>query len=195
MGKHRCRENTRSERVSDDCVCNTVRRIVDVQDEAGGNGNDCAGCDRSIHQLLSGNAGPVNTTIPFILFCDGTCEAFVGSGVYQSSTGYNRKNFFGCVESPIFRAKQFVKGSNCCVRLELLVPVTEGCDVPVCPMDTISTVCPFFPTDDPITGFQATGICLTIDLNHFVGITCLDAITPFPASDFHPVAPHNHSKY
>lgn len=120
----------KSEKVSndsDDCVCNVIRRIVEVQDEVGGN-NSSSGCDRSIQQLLSkrtGNdLGSGNTTIPFILYCDGTCEPFVGSGVFQASNGANRGTFFGCVETPIFRAKHFVKGSDCCVRLELLVPVT-----------------------------------------------------------------------
>lgn len=189
MSKYRCRENTKCEKGSQDCVCSVVKRIVDKQDLVGDNGNDCStGCDRSIHQLLAGNTGPVNTTIPFILYCDGTCEAFVGSGVFQAASGAHSGSFFGCVESPIFRAKQFVKGSDCCVRLELLLPVAGDCAVPVCPVDNAGNVCPFFPTEDPITDFQATGICITVDLKHFVGITCLDPITPLPASEFYPVA-------
>ena len=133
--------------------------------------------------------------IPFILYCGGTCEPFVGSGVFQASNGANRGTFFGCVETPIFRAKHFVKGSDCCVRLELLVPVTDKCDVAVCQMDSVSAVCPFFPTDDPITDFQATGICVTVNLKDFNAITCLDPITPIRANEFQPVAAHSHKNY
>ncbi|WP_161493909.1 CotY/CotZ family spore coat protein [Virgibacillus necropolis] len=194
----KCRENVnsvKSKRYSDECVCDVVKRIVEVQDEVGGNGCS-SGCDRSIHQLLSrGNQmGPANTTVPFILYCGGTCEPFIGSGVFQAPRGDNG-SFFGCVETPIFRAKNFVKGSDCCVRLELLVPVTEECDPPECKMDTVSKVCPFFPADYPITDFQATGICITVDLKHFLAITCLDPITPIPANEFQPVADHDHKKY
>lgn len=193
--RERKREQVKSEKKSDDCVCNVVKRIVSAQDEV--RGNDCySGCDRSIQQLRSrrgGNdLGPANTTIPFILYCG--CEPFIGSGVFQTSNGTNR-GCFGCVETPIFRAKQFVKGSDCCVRLELLVPITDDCDVPVCQLDSVSDVCPFFPTDDPITDFQATGICITVDLEDFNAITCLDPITPIPANEFQPVAPHTHKHH
>lgn len=191
------KEKIKAEKAADECVCDVVKRIVEVQDEV--DGNDCSsGCDRSIQQLLrkgKNDLGPANTTIPFILYCDGSCDPFIGSGVFQTSNGSHRGTFFGCVETPIFRAKKFVKGTDCCVRLELLVPVTEDCDVPVCEMESVSTVCPFFPTDQPITGFQATGICITVDLKHFLAITCLDPITPIPANEFCPEAPHTHRKY
>ncbi|ASK61124.1 spore coat protein [Virgibacillus phasianinus] len=178
--RHRARP-TCDKCTSDDCVCDVVRRIVKAQNEVGD--NCCtSGCERSVRELLSGgrNHGPANTTIPFILYCKGTCKPFIGSGVFQASHGRGHRRFFECVETPVFRAKSFVKGSDCCVRLELLMPVNDecGCD---CSCDTESSVCPFFPEDSPVTDFQATGICITVDLEHFVGITCLDPITPIPA--------------
>ena len=178
MRTNKCGNNFQPRKKADDCVCDIVRRIVQAQNKVGA--NSCSsGCDSSIHQLLSqkkgNNIGPIHTTIPFMLYCGGTCEPFIGSGVYKTS-GSKGKNAFGCVETPIFRANNFVKGSDCCVRLELLVPISEGCGASVPPKDTMSTVCPFFPTDDPITGFKASGICLTVNLDHYSAITCLDPI-------------------
>lgn len=184
MRNYKCRDNNniQSNKRSDDCVCDVVRRIVDAQDKVGVNG--CfSGCDRSIRQLHSqkdgNNLGPVNTTIPFILYCGGTCEPFIGSGIYKMPGGPRGGASYGCIETPIFRAKSFVKGSGCCVRLELLVPVSAGCETSVS-TDTQSTICPFFPTDNPVTDFQATGICLTVNLENFLAISCLDPITPIP---------------
>lgn len=183
MRNYKCKDNVKPKKRSDDCVKSVVRRIIEAQDKVGG--NSCSsGCDSSIHQLLSQKTGDdmdlINTTIPFILYCSGTCGPFIGSGIFKVPGGPNRRTSFGCVETPIFRAKDFVKGSDSCVRLELLVPVSDGCEVPIPPLDTQSTVCPFFPTDHPVTDFQATGICLTVDLEHFLAISCLDPITPIP---------------
>ena len=168
----------------DDCVCNVVKNIVNVQDEAA---DDCSlSCGTFFQQLKSGGNEMNNrhTTIPFMLYCDGACEPFIGNGVFQAPKGRNRETFFGCVETPIFRAKRFVKDSNCCVILELLLPVNEYCEAKQPPTESRNTVCSFFPGDDPITDFQATGICLTVDLEKFIAITCLDPITPLPANEF-----------
>src|SRR5699024_732070 len=144
----------------DDCVCSVVKNIVNVQDEAV---DDCSlSCETSIQQLKNGgnNMDTRNTTIPFMLYCGGACEPFIGNGVFQAPKG-NRGTFFGCVETPVFRAKRFVKDSDCCVVLELLLPVNEYCEAKQ--PESRNTVCSFFPGDDPITDFQATGICLTVD--------------------------------
>lgn len=179
MRNNKCRDNFQPRKRCENCVCDVVKGIVQAQDKVGANGCS-SGCDRSIHQLLSQKTGhdidPTRTTIPFILYCAGTCEPFIGSGVYKTSIGSKGRHAFGCVETPIFRAKNFVKGSDCCVRLELLVPISEGCEVAIPPKDTMSKVCSFFPTEDPVTGFQASGICLTVNLDHYSAITCLDPI-------------------
>jgi spore coat protein Z len=46
-----------------------------------------------------------------------------------------------------------------------------------------NTILPFFPTDDPVIGFQATGICIFIKVEKIIGITCLDPITPLQTDD------------
>ena len=166
----------------EECVCDIVQSIVAAQDAVADNNNCCtSSCEQSIEQLLSPQATTptANTTIPFILYCK-DCEPFIGSGVFQDELGNSGNTFFGCVETPIFRAKSFLEGSDCCVRLELLLPVTQGGSAPG---PANRDVCSYFPGNS-IRNFQATGICLTVDLNCFCGITCLAPITPLPVSQF-----------
>ncbi|MFC4559504.1 CotY/CotZ family spore coat protein [Virgibacillus kekensis] len=171
----------------ENCVCDIVREIVAVQDEVVDKGGCCVtSCERSIRDLLSpttnGN-GPVATTIPFILYCKGDCDAFIPSGVFQAPIGGSGMNAFQCVETPIVRAKKFTDEDECCVKLELLLPVTEGGSTPGPGGDN---VCDFFPGEEgnAIRDLQATGICLTVDLDCFCGIQCLDPVTPLPVSEF-----------
>lgn len=171
---------------NDNCVCNQVREIVIAQDEITNQGDGCCstGCDQSIKSLLSptvNNNMNGNTTIPFALYCKGSCGPFIGNGVYQATGETN--TYFGCIESPIFRAKEFVDDGSCCVRLEILLPATADGTTPGATGDGEGSICPYFP-GETITGFQATGICLTVDLNNFHAITCLDPVRPLPASDF-----------
>ncbi|WP_153737051.1 CotY/CotZ family spore coat protein [Aquibacillus halophilus] len=167
----------------DQCVCDVVQSIVNAQDAVTDNNCCSSSCEQSIRQLLSPQVQNVtNTTIPFVLYCK-DCQPFIGSGVFQDELGASNNTYFGCVESPIFRAKEFVEGSDCCVKLELLLPVTEGGSTPGPTNSGVSDVCRFFPGRS-IRDFQATGICLIVDLNCFCGITCLDPITPIPSSEF-----------
>lgn len=184
------------------CVIDVVKGIVKAQHKVAEASEDTCttSCDRSIADLLSparenGNRSRHNT-IPFMLFCKSSCKPFVGSGVLRSDER------FRCIESPVFRAKGFVGRSETCVRLELLTPVRsrgssggshgqtkdgdandlggqrdkhgheQGCD---CGCGSRSA-CDFFPSSG-VRSFRATGICLTIDLHAFFGITCLDPIT------------------
>lgn len=164
----------------DHCVCDVVRAIVLAQDEVANDNNCCTtGCEQSIRRLLSPVAnGNGLTTIPFILYCD--CEPFIGTGVFQAPLGSSGNTAFRCVETPIFRAKRFVNDDECCVKLELLLPVTEGGSTPGPGGDN---VCDYFPGNS-IRDLQATGICITVDLKKFNAIVCLDPVTPLPSSQF-----------
>lgn len=165
-----------------ECVCDTVRRIIKAQDEVAGTDNCCStGCEQSIRDLLSPTAnGNGPTTIPFFLYCKGDCDPFIGSGVFRQRIGQSQNFALRCVQSPIFRAKKFVDKGECCVQLELLLPVTEGGSTPG---ERGKTVCSYFPGNS-IRDLQATGICITVDLDCFCGIACLDPTTPIPASEF-----------
>ncbi|MFD1038231.1 CotY/CotZ family spore coat protein [Virgibacillus byunsanensis] len=168
---------------NENCVCDVVRDIIDAQDQVTNNDNCCStSCERSIDQLLSpttnGN-GNGATTIPFILYCKGDCLPFIASGVFQDELGRSGNTFFGCFETPIFRAKKFVDEDECCVKLELLVAVTEGGAF----VEEGDRVCDFFPGNSR-RDFLATGICLTVDLDCFCAIQCIDPVTPLPSSEF-----------
>ncbi|MEF2291318.1 CotY/CotZ family spore coat protein [Virgibacillus dokdonensis] len=157
------------------CVCDIVQSIVHAQDKV--NKDTCdTSCYASIQQLNHKNSFNRHTTIPFLLYCRSSCKPFIGKGFMTKHHNHCSEKSFKEIESPFFRAKKFLRGSKCCVRLELLLPIKDKkfsqsfdkrsyCD------DHI---------DKKITDFIATGVCLTVDLNQFIGITCLDPITPIP---------------
>lgn len=181
-------------RNGENCVCNVVREIVIAQNEVddNNNGNGCCttSCEQSIRDLLSpsqnGNGGMNGpTTVPFILYCKGTCEPFIANGVYRDTVPGSDASYFNCLESPIFRAKEFVSDDNneCCVKLELLAPVNSNGDVT---FERGDEVCDFFSSTggERARNFIATGICITVDLHSYNAIQCLSPITPLPSSQF-----------
>lgn len=167
----------------DDCVCDVVRRIIMAQNKVAATTNRCdSSCEQSIKQLLS----PVktnkskNTTIPFVLYTK-DLKPFIANGVFKAPIkGYPDTKYFDVIETPILKAIKFVKGSDCCVKLELLQPVNAN-GFPVANRgDKLSD---FFCDETPFRtiNFRETGICITVDLNCFCGITCLDPVKPLPA--------------
>ncbi|SDR03384.1 CotY/CotZ family spore coat protein [Virgibacillus salinus] len=165
----------------ENCVCDVISDIIAAQDEVANNGDGCCStsCERSIDRLLSPTTGNGNgfTTVPFILYCKGDCKPFIGTGVTQEprDSGFD----FDCVESPILRAKKFVDDEECCVKLELLEVVNPGGN----PVSGGDTVCEFFRGEGvgAARNLRASGVCITVDLDCFCAITCLDPITPVPA--------------
>ncbi|WP_181348037.1 CotY/CotZ family spore coat protein [Thalassobacillus sp. CUG 92003] len=166
------------------CVCETVAKIIRAQDEVAGVGGCCStGCVQSIRDLISPmENGNDFTAIPFALYCKGDCEPFIGSGIFRSPVGGSGMTALRCVETPIFQAKKFVDKEECCVQLELLLPVTMGGSTPG-PSGKGNRICDFFPGNS-IRNLQATGICITVDLDCFCGIVCLDPVSPLPLSEF-----------
>lgn len=165
------------------CIKDIVRQIVRAQKKAAERDTvTCiTSCERSINDLLSPDRDrrPRHTTIPFMLVCKNSCKYFVGSGIVKNFVA--GEPIFECIESPVFKARGFVKGSNHCVKLELLTPLSNGNGGEN--NQTTCTPCDFFATmnDNNVYGFQETGVCITVDLDAFIGITCLDPITPVKA--------------
>ncbi|RWZ58118.1 spore coat protein [Halobacillus fulvus] len=170
-----------SKKHDDKCVRDVVKEIIAAQDQVA---NDCCdvSCGRSVRELLSPTATNGNTTVPFILYCK-SCKPFIGSGVIRQREGQGQSNntFLRCLETPIFKAKKFVDGSKNCVKLELLLPVNMGGNTPGSGGDE---VCDFFPGNGggPIRNLMSTGVCITVDLDCFCGISCLEPTTPLPFS-------------
>ncbi|MFD2630497.1 CotY/CotZ family spore coat protein [Oceanobacillus kapialis] len=189
MGFYRNSDMFQFKDSKDDCVCDIVQNIVRAQKEV-----QEEGWNYSIRQLKKKDSlDPQYSTIPFILYTKEDGSPFIGSGIFQAP--YHRNDtFFGCIESPVLRAKHFTKGSNCCVKVELLLPIANGCEIQPYSKDK-HRVSAYFPEDTPVTDFLATGLCLTLELKNFTGITCLDAITPIPHEEFFEEERPQHSEY
>ncbi|RFA31956.1 hypothetical protein CAI16_19490 [Virgibacillus dokdonensis] len=178
--------------MENECVCDIVRRIVVAQNKVNQD-NDCCttSCDHSIDKLLDpwGGAKSMHTTIPIMLYCKSNCDPFVGKGMKKMEDDCSNGSFYP-VESYVFRAKDFVEGSYCCAILEILVPYYENNGY--CPSKQkvytnktyASKSCtPYDKWKNEhkkkgIKNFIATGVCLTVDLNKFIGVNCLEPITP-----------------
>ncbi|WP_052158919.1 CotY/CotZ family spore coat protein [Halobacillus sp. BBL2006] len=164
------------------CVRDVIKEIIAAQEEVAERERCDVSCERSIRELLSPTAnGNENTTIPFILYCK-DCKPFIGSAVVrrQMEMGMSSFTFLDCLESPIFRAVKFVDDKKDCVKLELLIPVTEGGSQPG-PSNEGKRVCDFFPGKS-IRNLRSTGVCITVDLDCFCSITCLEPTTPLMAT-------------
>jgi len=168
---------------SGNCVVDTVRRILEAQRKAAKDlARGCTiSCERSIEDLLSpGVTMPVsrNTTVPFILFTGKGGKPFIGSGFVPVTD--NDTTTFQCLESPVFKVRGFERNSKYCVKLELLTPVAD--DNGDTGTFTDCSLCSAYE-NMTITNFQETGLCITVDLRCFCGITCLDPITPDPINN------------
>src|SRR5699024_7192921 len=109
------REMYRSTHKNKDCVCGTVRDIIKAQNKV--KDDDCStSCDSAIEKLRRPEHGPRYTTIPFVLYSKGTSKPFIGSSVFKNPGHKHHHSFFGCVETPVFRAKKFIRHSDCCVQ-------------------------------------------------------------------------------
>lgn len=170
---------------TDHCVRGTIQQIVKAQRKAAERDTvTCStSCERSINDLLSPKkeSRRRHTTIPFMLICKSSCKYFIGSGVVKRRV--NDERLFECLESPVFKARGFVKGSTNCVKLELLLPIyTNGENGEASSRQNSGdcSPCNFFSAENNggVCDFQETGVCLTVDLNGFTGITCLDPMTP-----------------
>lgn len=186
---------------NDYCVKDVVRKIVDAQRKAmNEDSHSCAtSCERSIDDLLSPDRHfrPTRySTIPFMLVCKDGCKNFVGSG-FTSRRGDRdgrRHGHFRCVESPVFKVKGFKRGSDSCVNLELLEPVywrgprsgeyddysedvAEAHHYGEHGGHSSGSFCSAFG-NRRIENFRYTGVCITVDLDCFCGISCLDPINP-----------------
>lgn len=173
-----------------DCVKDTVKKILDAQQRA--TDHCISSCDTAIDDLLSPGSHhrPHRyDTIPFMLFTKDCVKPFVGSGFtsWQGRDAYRRGNF-RCVESSIFKVKGFKKGNDNCVTLELLEPRQRrsvydgsqgdgdtGGDTMYHGSDCGCSVCKRYG-DHYFDSFCLTGICITVDLDCFCGISCLDPV-------------------
>ncbi|MEC1694110.1 CotY/CotZ family spore coat protein [Schinkia azotoformans] len=143
---------------SKQCICNLVRQIEEAQFEKTSHHGDC-------------DEKPTNNlnTIPFMLISNGTCDFFIGKGIFSHNEGKSLESF----KTPFFRVDKFIDDRDCCVQLELLQAQTEeGTASPVIKDDDICS----FLSSHSIGKFIRTGICITVDLSCYCGIECLTPV-------------------
>ena len=157
----------------DNCVCEVLRAVADAQDEVDVD-NDCdVSCHKSIQELLAGAQTPTTDldTIPLILYC-GDCVPFEGFGTRLRTNGGGPQRL-DCFRSFFFRVTSV--DDNCCAKIELLATrgdEGEGFDTP----------CRQIQTGGARNEFFRTGICITVDLDCFCAVTCLDPVAALPLS-------------
>ncbi|MUV36501.1 hypothetical protein JNUCC1_00304 [Lentibacillus sp. JNUCC-1] len=140
------------------CVCDILKEIADAQQDVVENCCETS-CERSISDLLGDtDVGNGLDTVPVLLYCKDGCQPFKGFGADPDRINDIMGSFY-------FRVKKVT--DDCCAVLELLRDDNDNDDDP----------------DSPVTQFtgelEATGICMTVDLNCFCHVTCLPAISAF----------------
>ena len=126
----------------------------------------CSPCDESFEERLKEKEPKKfsKNTIPIILYCG--CEPFKGEGVTVCPAGFKDKKFV-CITSFIFKIRD-LKGD--CAELELLTfkPKRDRCDKFKSPCEQIN--------HQYVGDLMKTGICITVDLSCFCGVTTLPAV-------------------
>jgi hypothetical protein len=149
---------------TESCVADILKRVADAQDEVENDGDCDTSCHKSIQDLLAGATTPTTfDTIPLILYCE--CDPFLGTGVRLLSRNTTSQTL-QCIETFFFRVS---KVDDNCAKLELLTTTDSpnGLSKHDDPCDQINT---------NGTTFFRTGICMTVDLNCFCAVVCLDPV-------------------
>ncbi len=161
---------------TDSCVCEAIRKVIAAQKKVFAYKSSC---ENPIQALRTNSKKEYrHTTIPFMLYKRGDEKPFIASGVHQTPIKeFEHEHYYKCIESPVVRARHM--NEDCCVALEILRVVNAN-GFPVA--DRGEELCDFFRDQTPYktVQFQETGICLTIDVSSFSGITCLAPTTPLP---------------
>lgn len=146
------------------CVADVLRVIADRQDDVEDQ-NCSVSCMRSIEELVSPARTNNVNTVPFILYGKDNTP-FRGYGANVVSNGALS---FDCVSTFVFRVSEVSENDSCAV-LELLDIGGPPIDNPCQQID-----------GEEVADLQRTGICITVDLKCFCGISCLPATFLSPA--------------
>lgn len=146
------------------CVCDVVRAIKDIQDQAVN--NDCEGCQSNCFlEPLGGIVSPsrrhqADTRVFMLLTKDGTpFKAF-----YRDNDVCDND----CI-SVFFRVEDIFDG--CCATLRVLEPLNSNrAEVDLLNADGTKID---FRKLCQVRNFNLTGSCVTVDLNCFCAIECI----------------------
>jgi hypothetical protein len=154
---------SRHDRDHEGCVCQVVRAIKDIQDNAVE--EECQPCTSCFNEPLGSLVSPVRETVDTRVF------------VLKTKDGSPFHAFFNnddnaCV-SIYFRVEDVF--DNCCATLRVLVPGRrEGTNfVPVNLVNCDDKCCINLAKHCQVTAFMASNDCVTVDLNCFCAIQCI----------------------
>lgn len=134
---------------SSNCVCDVVNFINDLQDAVDENENCPTNCLRPVLGVVENVQAP--NTRPFILY---TKEGKPFEAFYSSNECPNDDDHDWYCKSKFFRVESV---EDCCAVLRVLAPTSHTCNV-VNNTDYL----------------ERTSSCITVDLNCFCAIQCLD---------------------
>ncbi|WHY64151.1 CotY/CotZ family spore coat protein [Cytobacillus firmus] len=150
------------------CVREVLAAILNAQKKAKRDDECKTSCNESIKELLGDSKKPKKNAIPFILYNE-EAEPFKASGVTIFSHSKQKK--FACIESFIFKIKDL---DGKCAVLELLTFKHGKCSKDLF-KKSICSPCSQIDCED-VSDLMGTGICITVDLSCFCGVTCLPAV-------------------
>lgn len=161
-------DGTRSRR----CVCDVVRAIKDIQDQATNNGCDECPSNCFLEPLGSivspARRHQADTRVFMLLNEDGTpFKAFFRENERRRQ-GAEREDHHHCT-SVFFRVEDIF--DDCCATLRVLEPLKEDrreADI----LSSCGTKIDFRKLCN-VRNFELTGSCITVDLNCFCAIECI----------------------
>lgn len=145
---------------SSGCVCEVVRAILEIQNQAVD--NECSTCTTNCFlEPLGGIVSPARPTADTRVFTLST-----KTGVPFIST-FSSEDYPGCCISVYFRVEDVFDG--CCATLRVLVPLDENGDVVELAHNgtiSLSALC-------DVVDFAVSDSCITVDLDCFCAVQCI----------------------
>jgi hypothetical protein len=143
------------------CVCEVVRAIKDIQDNAEENCECPSNCFlEPLGSLVSPATRQNADTRVFVL------KTADGSPFHAF---FKSVDCVGCV-SIFFRVEDIF--DNCCATLRVLRPIEKN-GTTLSTLNMVKNCCIDLSTFCHLAGFEATNDCITVDLNCFCAIQCI----------------------
>lgn len=158
-----------------DCLCEVLRYIKRIQKTSPA--ADCVECENDCLLAPLGSLSPARTPINTRVFSLFTKKGEYFKAFYKLPTntqsarrggsggGNTPSNPFSCF-SIFFRVQKVT--DSCCATIQVLKPVLPAGKSLFSPCGNLNC-----DALDQIIEFEATGVCLTIDLDCFCGIQCI----------------------
>lgn len=148
------------------CVCEVVRAILEIQNAAVQ--DDCNRCTTNCFlEPLGGIVNPARSNADTRVFTLLNKDGSPFFATFSTTNGASSP----CV-SIYFRVEDIFDG--CCATLRVLIPLNDNED-PVCLLNNDGTKIDFREVCH-VTDFAASDSCITVDLDCFCAVQCIDDV-------------------